>query len=82
MEEIVVFLAINQIIEILVIGENKDFKQTLKLRSEEQNELVKDALMEMNSKNSRDMLIYHLLTISPFKSLKYGVSKLLKGWKK
>jgi len=66
----------------LDVGRNKDFKQSLMLRSDEQKDVLKDALIALNSKNSRNMLLYHALTVSPLKNIQYGLSKLSKGFAK
>lgn len=64
------------------VGENKDFKESLMMRKADQSEVLKDALTALNSKNSRNMLIYHILTVSPLKNAQYAISKLKKGFAK
>jgi hypothetical protein len=67
---------------LLVVGAGKDFKKSLMLRKDEEREILREALETMNSKNSRNMLIYHLLTVSPLKNIQYAMSKLAKGFAK
>lgn len=66
----------------LVVGQGKDFKKSLMLRKDEEREILREALETLNSKNSRNMLIYHLLTVSPLKNFQYAMSKLAKGFAK
>jgi len=63
-----------------VVGENKDFHQSLLLRKDEQREMIKDAIADINSKASRNMLLYHLFTVSPWKNVKYAFNKLSKAF--
>lgn len=49
------------------------------MRKDEQRDIIKEVISDLNAKNSRDMLIYHLLTVSPLKNAVYALEKLKKG---
>ena len=52
------------------------------MRKEDQKEILRDALESLNSRNSRNMLIHHLFTVSPIKNVQYALAKLSKGFSK
>jgi len=64
------------------VGEGKDFKKSIQIRKDEQREILRESLETLNSRNSRNMLFYHLLTVSPLKNFQYAMSKLAKGFAK
>jgi hypothetical protein len=51
------------------------------LRKDEQGEMLKEAIMDINSAVSRKMLFYHLMTVSPIKNANYAFAKLTKSLK-
>jgi hypothetical protein len=59
-----------------------DFHKSLFMRKDEQREIIKDALSDINSRVSRNMILYHLFTVSPWKNFKYALAKLSKGFAK
>jgi len=62
------------------VGPNKEFdKLYWRLNQVEKVEVLKDLISQTNAANSKSMLLYHLLTISPLKNIKYAVKKLSKS---
>jgi hypothetical protein len=64
-----------------VVGKNKDFRESLFLRKDEQTEMLKEAIMDINSSVSKKMMFYHMLTVSPLKNASYAFAKFSKSFK-
>ena len=65
------------------MSEDKDIVRVLyMLKPDKRQEVILELLTQINSKQSKNMLLYHLISISPLKNMKYALKKLVKSFKK